>query len=267
MGNEISVLDGLGMWRIGRSGCARDLYGPLKESYYGPMEDSQMSTSRDAMLQRARQAVAEGNRAGAAPPLPARGNVGYQGAGSDLVSRFMAELKAAGGHAHLAPNSTVGTQTVLGFVQAASARRVLLGRGSVLDGLSLATLLQQRSVETQVIDGLDQTFSKQAFFSSDLGISGVAWAIAETGTLVMASKPSDPRSLSLLPPLHIAVVGQSQLLPDLFDLFAELEVEKNRLPSCLSLITGPSKTGDIELKLVTGVHGPRELHVVVIEGM
>ena len=97
-----------------------------------------------------------------------------------------------------------------------------------------------------------------------MGISGVAYAIAETGTLVMASGPNDPRSLSLTPFVHIAVVGSDQLLPDLFDLFTELEPEKDRLPACLSFITGPSKTGDIELKLVTGVHGPGELHVVLI---
>src|SRR5204863_1255 len=104
------------------------------------------------------------------------------------------------------------------------------------------------------------------YFAADLGVSGIFWAIAETGSLIMASRPADPRSLSLLPPVHIAVVGSDQLLPDLFDLFVELEPSKSQLPACLSIITGPSKTGDIELKLVTGVHGPGELHVILIAG-
>ena len=68
--------------------------------------------------------------------------------------------------------------------------------------------------------------------------------------------------MSLLPPVHIAVADRSQLLPDLFDLFRQLPPEE--MPSCVSLITGPSKTGDIELRLVTGVHGPGEIHVVLI---
>ena len=80
------------------------------------------------------------------------------------------------------------------------------------------------------------------------------------------SRPDQPRSLSLLPPFHVAIADRRQLLPDLFDLFEErLWAEEHGLPSCLSLITGPSKTGDIELRLVTGVHGPGEVHVVLID--
>jgi len=80
--------------------------------------------------------------------------------------------------------------------------------------------------------------------------------------VVLASKPDEPRSASLLPPVHIALAERSQLLPDLFDLF-DLFSPVSTLPSSLTLITGPSKTGDIELKLVTGVHGPGEIHVVL----
>ena len=87
-----------------------------------------------------------------------------------------------------------------------------------------------------------------------------------TAVALEASSPAEPRSLSLLPPLHIAVASRDQVLPDLFDLFtSERRPPEPSLPSCLSLITGPSKTGDIELRLVTGVHGPGEVHVVLID--
>jgi L-lactate dehydrogenase complex protein LldG len=217
-------------------------------------------------LDRVRQAVADGNRAGSAIPLPVRGDVGRQGAGADPVARFCEELTAAGGRAHAVPNADAAAARTLELVHAKVAHRVLLGRGPVLDALGLSQRLQAQGVQVRPVDLLEAGTERDQFFQADLGISGVAYAIAETGTLVMASARTDPCSLSLLPPVHIAIVGQSQLLADLFDLFAVLEPDKAQLPSCLSLITGPSKTGDIELKLVTGVHGPGELHVVVVRG-
>ena len=92
---------------------------------------------------------------------------------------------------------------------------------------------------------------------------GVDHVIAETGTLVLNTRREQPRSASLLPPIHIAVAHRDQVVPDLFDLF-EGRAFASGLPACVSLITGPSKTGDIELKLVTGVHGPGELHLVLV---
>jgi L-lactate utilization protein LutC len=223
-----------------------------------------MTADRDAFLQRVRQAVVDGNRAGTAPQLPVRGGVGYQGGGDDLIQRFREQLTAVGSVAQIVADASAAGACVLEIVQAKAARRILLGRGFVLDTLLLAEHLRERGLEVAVIDALPPGGERDAFFRADLGITGVTWAIAETGTLVMAAAPREPRSVSLLPPVHVAVVGRDQILPDLFDLFADLETDKSNLPSCLSLITGPSKTGDIELKLVTGVHGPGELHVVLI---
>jgi L-lactate dehydrogenase complex protein LldG len=121
------------------------------------------------------------------------------------------------------------------------------------------------------VDSLPKEGWRDSLFEADLAITGTDALIAETGTVVLAARPSEPRSLSLLPPIHIVVAEQSQIVSDLFDLFASLQTtgtdeRSPGLPSCLTLITGPSKTGDIELKLVTGVHGPGEVHVVLISG-
>ena len=108
---------------------------------------------------------------------------------------------------------------------------------------------------------------RDTLFAADIGISGVDHVIAETGSLAILAREREPRSLSLLPPVHVAVADRSQLLPDLFDLFEGVPwAERGGLPSGLTVITGPSKTGDIELRLVTGVHGPGELHVILIDG-
>jgi L-lactate utilization protein LutC len=228
-----------------------------------------MTTGRDAFLQRVRQAVSEGNRSGSAAGLPTRGDIGYQGAGPDLVAGFQAALAAAGGQMHLVPDGEAAARRVLELVQGMAARRALIGRGPVVDSLRMPERLRDANVETVLVDTLSPSTGRDPFFAADVGISGVDYVIAETGTVVLGCRPEEPRSLSLLPPIHIAVAQRRQLLPDLFDLFRAFSTPDGResvdLPSCLSLITGPSKTGDIELRLVTGVHGPGEVHVVLID--
>jgi L-lactate utilization protein LutC len=226
-----------------------------------------MSTTRESFLQRVRQAVEEGNRAGHAAPLEARGHTGYQGAGPDLVARFRDELTAAGGHVHLVADPEAAVDRVIDLLGSHPGKQILAGRGPFVDPLALPDRLRAGGFDVIEVDRLDPEASRETFFAADVGISGVDYLIAETGTLVLLARPEEPRSISLLPPIHIAVADRNQLLPDLFDLFEpKVWQERGELPSCLSLITGPSKTGDIELKLVTGVHGPGELHVVLING-
>jgi L-lactate dehydrogenase complex protein LldG len=82
----------------------------------------------------------------------------------------------------------------------------------------------------------------------------------------MAHAFGNERVASLLPPVYVAVVERAQIVPDLFDVVEHFESQvPSDLPSNLTFITGPSKTGDIESKLVTGVHGPGKWHVIVID--
>ncbi len=227
-------------------------------------------TSRDAFLHRVRQAVEEGNRPGTAPPYPEWRGVGYQGAGDDPIRRFCDELTAAGGKAHLAPGSDDACRIVLDLVQSRGGRKTVLDRCALVDRLGLVDALRHAGIGVTMVDNLPATSSRNAFFGADVGISGVYRLVAETGSVVMATSKRQPRSLSLLPPIHIALAEPSQLLPDLFDLFDLFSpvpsADQSLPPSCLTLITGPSKTGDIELRLVTGVHGPGEIHVVLCTG-
>ena len=205
--------------------------------------------------------------AGSAPDLPTRGGVGYQGAGADPIARFRDECAAGGGFVHVVADPAAAASAVVELLRERSVRRALIGGGAVVDSLGLPARLAAAGVEAVAVASLADSDRRDAFFSADAGVSGVDYLVAETGSVVLLTRPDQPRSLSLLPPLHVAVAGRGQLLPDLFDLFeARLWAERRGLPSCLSLITGPSKTGDIELRLVTGVHGPGEVHVVLIAG-
>lgn len=229
-----------------------------------------MSSPREVFLERVHQALHESSRPGAAADIAPRGATGYQGCGPDPVARFAAELTAAGGFAYPVPHRAAAIATVLNLVRDKSARRALLGHGAFIDGLALANALASANVAVIAPDGLTPAECKEPFFAADIGITGVDYLIAETGSVALLARAGEPRSFSLLPPIHVAVAHCAQLLPDLFDLFGRFAKTigdssgRPKMPSCLSLITGPSKTGDIELRLVTGVHGPGEIHVIIV---
>ncbi len=224
-----------------------------------------MNSSRDEFLQRVRHALTEGCRQAAPAAIPPRGSAGYQGAGADPVATFAARLRAVGGTAHVVRTPEAAGQTLGQLTQAMRARRILLGDSPFLNGLPVKQHLIDLGMEVTCVDSLSPDSARAAFFAADVGISGVEYLIAETGTLVVRAAQREPRSLTLLAPVHIAVAERKQLLGDLFDLFDARQPWSQPTPSCLTLITGPSKTGDIELRLVTGVHGPGELHVVLLD--
>lgn len=106
--------------------------------------------------------------------------------------------------------------------------------------------------------------------ASFIGITSADYLVAATATLAMRSRPGHARSASLVPSIHIVVIEEEKLLANLEELYTLLkwdpEEQAQGLTNCLSLISGPSKTGDIELVMVHGAHGPRELHLFVVKG-
>lgn len=222
--------------------------------------------SRPRMLERIREAVRAGNRYGAAQEIGPRGQLGYQGSGElGLLEGFAQALQRAGGHFHFAERLLDVPRVIIPILENAGVRRVGLSAEPLLEEtLQLATRLKGFDFEVwpggKDIDE-EPAAVKEALFSLDAGITGVDALVAETGTIVISCSRTRPRSLSLLPRLYIALADTGQIVPDLFDWFARVEVAA--LPAAFTWITGPSKTGDIELTLVTGVHGPGEVHVVV----
>ncbi len=94
-----------------------------------------------------------------------------------------------------------------------------------------------------------------------VGITGAAAGIAETGTLVVTSGNGKPQSTSLLPQIHLAILREADITKNLAKV---LSLHKVRNAATVSLISGPSKTADIEMTLTVGVHGPGEVYVFCI---
>jgi len=104
---------------------------------------------------------------------------------------------------------------------------------------------------------------REKTIASYVGITSPSWGVADSATIVQLTLPGQPRSTSLVPSIHIGVIRMENILADLSELYAKLR--QNPPPSSAVFITGPSKTGDIEAHLVFGAHGPKIMHLVVID--
>lgn len=145
------------------------------------------------------------------------------------------------------------------FLRANNCRSICLPVSKLLDTLDLTSVLKQRGFDAHRWDELtaDDTYV------FDCGVTDAYAAVAETGSIVIKSSPNHGRVLSLTPPIHVAILEPKVFLPDLVDLFQQ--VQRDGCGSGVTLITGPSKTSDIEGQLVTGVHGPGKVHVFVLQ--
>ncbi len=118
----------------------------------------------------------------------------------------------------------------------------------------------------------DETNSREALREvirqADIGITGADYALAETGSLIILPRRGLSRLVSLVPPVHVALVRPEELLESLDDLFLLRRLEYHQrggeMGSYLNFITGPSRTADIEMTIVEGVHGPKEVHMVIL---
>jgi len=104
---------------------------------------------------------------------------------------------------------------------------------------------------------------REAAAAADFGITVAEYGLAETGTLVMMASAEESRLVSLLPPVHIAILQRERLLTGLDEFYARFPLPGEHT-SATVFITGPSRTADIEMLLVRGVHGPGAIHVIVV---
>lgn len=223
--------------------------------------------NRDDFLVRVQEAAVAGrSHRVKTRELPAR--VGYVGCGDDRCAALAREIAAVGGEVHIVCDDQ-GARGILEELWAelrpAAAycwQHPLLDRLRVAESLGILGIACHAFA---VVAGLDEQDRRALLLAADVGISSVDYAVAETGSLVVCSKPGQERMVSLLPPVHVALVDEAIIVPDLYDVFSRLQQQDPQaLPSNLAFITGPSKTGDIELQLTTGVHGPGRWIVVII---
>ena len=212
-------------------------------------------TAREQILGDIRAAL---GRAGCATPAPLVAPLlrNPQMDRNLYVQLFVQNLEKLAGKVFVVP-SPDAVAPILG--------RLLEGKQAVA---SNAPFLKTCGVETfpQVRGGFtDREALRAACAAADLGISSADYALAETGSLVMLSSAEEARLISLLPPAHLAIIPRSRLLANLDELLKTIPKPAEQTSSMV-LITGGSRTADIEQILIRGVHGPGEVYAVVVEG-
>ena len=169
----------------------------------------------------------------------------------EICGQFKASLEAVDGHCAIVQGDD-------GIVKALT-QIIHGGRIAISDNPEVERLLQLTDLE---IEELGIAPNAHDIFRFDVGISTVQAAIAETGTLVLDSTRERHRLVSLVPPVHIAIVNASTIYATLGETLTMLQ-NSNELSPAITFITGPSRTADIELTLTIGVHGPQELYVII----
>jgi len=179
-----------------------------------------------------------------------------------MFAMFKARAEAVSAEVHRLAGREEAMELVLGLLQAegvadhAGARAVWAESG-FLSGLD-------RNVLARRVPGLRFDVTRENAAGAKVGITEMDWAIASTGTLAQASDRVEQRLASSLTELHVALADPERMLPDLPALFRRLGPAQTRY---LALITGPSRTADIERVLTIGVHGPRRLVIVFVDGL
>ncbi len=148
----------------------------------------------------------------------------------------------------------------------AGARNVMVGAGSAVEArLAEAWSGLPGGPELLRYDRPVEELKGVLFGSVDAGLTTCEGGLAETGSLVVVPTPEEPRLLSLVPPIHLVLLDPATVRDGLWQLLAEPRFANGMPPNAL-LISGPSKTADIEQTLAYGVHGPKRLVVVVVPG-
>jgi L-lactate dehydrogenase complex protein LldG len=209
--------------------------------------------SRDNILHKVRTALGRSAGQAVAPPPPVRLRVPEVPVEARIES-FMTRLEALAGKAvrvgSMADARDFVADAIRSKTAAASNSPYLSECGvSALAGVhsGIRDLAELRAVCARV----------------DIGITSADYALSDTGTLVMLASPAEARLMSLLPPAHLAVIPKECILTGLDELFTMIP-NPAEVTSSMVLITGPSRTADIEQILVRGVHGPGQVTVVIV---
>jgi L-lactate dehydrogenase complex protein LldG len=233
--------------------------------------------TRQEMLDRVRKALARPESGSIAPPLPPVDLAGVMPSLSpeDYLDKFEAEWEKVSGVAYRVTSMNELESVFQKILVLAETQAIALSRNPILKELQIVERLASlNKFATSWTGGVTEgthslsDFNK-ASFAAGAGITGVDFVLAESGTLVLSSATEGVQVASLAPPIHIALFRRHQIVGSLDEVLAKIPISSSQdRPSAnrsVVFITGTSRTADIEQILIKGVHGPREVHAILVE--
>ena len=192
----------------------------------------------------------------------------------ELADRFESELENLGCNFHRASSKPALKDLLCSILRQSQASSVVLSHNPILTQLEISRMLEGQGIKVTEWPASAEEQPERGSYSADCfaagaGITGVDFALAETGSLVLTSLTEGSQLSSLAPPVHIALYRHSQIRASLDEVLQNLPVSRDPArPSparSVVFVSGTSRTADIEQILVRGVHGPRSVHAVLVE--
>jgi L-lactate dehydrogenase complex protein LldG len=191
-----------------------------------------------------------------------------------LLERFRKEFTRVSGEMAVCSDADSVVDAIKDLIQSANLGTVAISQHAVCRRLQIGEKLRAELPQIQFIseemdseNSFERSRLREKLSDVELSITGAEYLIADIGTIITVSNPQASREISLLPTTHLVVATPDQIYPNMAELFREIhEKHGTTLPgSALTLITGPSRTADIEKVLIKGVHGPTRLLAIVLD--
>jgi len=203
--------------------------------------------------------------------LPELGQVMPSIEPEDIIPKFVSEFEKVSTNAWRAKSLSDFEAILSELIKGRMAGSAVVSRNPLLQRLSLRDRLKNLGVDALVWPDAEvspeaEKLFRERCFAAPIGFTGVDYALAETGSLVATSLMEGAQLTSLAPPVHVAIVRESQIVATLEEVLAGVAVTQPRSQGrSVVFITGTSRTADIEQIVVRGVHGPQEVHAILIE--
>ena len=216
-----------------------------------------MDSAREEILEKVRTSLGRSSGSPVAPvPATARVKPRVADPADAEIEQLFTEIGKLNGITRRLAGREDLKAALADLVKVEAVKKATLWSTPELQALDVASTLKALGVEI-----VSPQADKRLVAECELGVSGVDAALPETGTLVLRSSPEKPRVVSLLPRVHLAILTRAALRADLHQAFSEVKNDGY----CV-LVTGPSRTADIELTLTLGVHGPKSLYAWLLDG-